>query len=58
MNYNSPVYPTNETFVKFLESKGSDNIITALPENKLEYQDLYDAYALSNNELGLLLGGI
>ena len=56
MNYNSPVYPTNETFIKFLESKGSNNIITALPENRLEYQDLYDAYALSNNELGLLIG--
>ena len=56
MNYNSPVYPTQKTFLKSLELEGSNNIITALPENRLEYQDLYDAYALSNNELGLLLG--
>ena len=56
MNYNSPVYPTQKTFLKSLELEGSNNIITALPENRFEYQDLYDAYALSNNELGLLLG--
>lgn len=56
MNYNSPVHPTDETFIQSLESKGSNNIITALPKNRLEYQDLYDAYALSNNELGLLIG--
>ena len=56
MKFNSPVYPTNETFVKFLASKGINNVITALPDNRLEYQDLYDAYALSNKELGLLIG--
>ena len=56
MKFNSPVYPTNETFVKFLASNGINNVITALPDNRLEYQDLYDAYALSNKELGLLIG--
>ncbi len=53
MNYNSPIYQTQKTFLKSLELEGSNNIITALPENRLEYQDFYDAYALSNNKLGL-----
>jgi hypothetical protein len=56
MNQNSPVYPTNETFEEFLSSKGSNNIITALPGNRHEYQDLYDGYTLSNDKLGLLIG--
>ncbi|MDA0754310.1 MAG: hypothetical protein O3A49_06490 [Candidatus Marinimicrobia bacterium] len=56
MNYNSPIFPTKKTFITSLEDYGKNNIYVALPENRLEYQDLYDAYALGNNKLGLLIG--